>query len=898
MNLTPFITRLKILDKNRNVIPFRLNWAQQQYIETVEKMHDQGRPIRIDILKARQMGLSTATEAIMFALAFMYPNSHGVVISHDQDSYEHLLGMTKRYWETFFAKSLYHTDYKSRRELAWTETGSSITTATAKTLGAGRSQTIHALHASEIAFWPDPETLLTGLRQTIPNLPSTFICLESTANGVGNYFHTQWEAATSGDSEYIPLFFPWWKHPEYTAESARLPMHLITRTSDERVLHTYLRSQGLTPAECDSRLVWRRYALRDLCQNDLTKLQQEYPACVTGDTRVGTSNGIMPIRLIAPGEWTSRGMVTQSHAQPDSRVFRLTTHLGYVLRGTFDHPVFAESGLLLPLVTTKGHRIQLARPQFASSPHTFRWVHLGITHSVEITEDWGLFLGLFMGDGSMSGDGTLSIVCDSKDTDLIDRIVKLIHDIFGVDAATRAVGTKKGGTEIRVSRKDFVPLFDALGLIRRNGSSAIKRHVHVPDLIWQSPKPVVSAFLSGLFEADGFNGYKVPRIVLFSRYRQFLSDVQLLLLGFGITAKLRTANKITGDGHTYVGNELQFRVLQAIAFNEHIGFLSERKKFITKGSTRGRNAIPMEMVDEVVSVEPDGIETTYDLTVHTGEAFDANGILTHNTPEEAFVSTGRNVFPADHLNLCYSPAEGQRGYVVVRDGQPLFQSSSDGPAIIWKHPSRDRDHGRYIVAGDPTHTTRGDYAAIQVLNRRTLEQVCRVRIKIDPINFAKELYAVARYYNDALLTTETTGPGYSTIGALVAMGYPYLHHTTWADKTPGNISESYGFATNVQRKNWAVGALLNAFVEHAITLHDATTYSECKNYVSLDNGGYGPADSRHGYDDCVMSLAIALLAHLQEPPLPPRGADKLTAPWGEWSNAGSIQESFNSLVGI
>ena len=35
-----------------------------------------------------------------------------------------------------------------------------------------------------------------------------------------------------------------------------------------------------------------------------------------------------------------------------------------------------------------------------------------------------------------------------------------------------------------------------------------------------------------------------------------------------------------------------------------------------------------------------------------------------------------------------------------------------------------------------------------------------------------------------------------------------------------------------------------------------------KNYITLDNGGYGPADEREGgHDDTVMALAIAVTCH-------------------------------------
>jgi intein/homing endonuclease len=736
----------------------------------------------------------------------------------------------------------------------------------------GRSQTIHWLHASEVAFWDNPSTLMTGLRQAIPNTPTSAIFLESTANGVGNYFHTTWSEAVSGESEFTPFFFPWWQHYEYTADWLRLPTNVPFRAdSEERLLRVLLRTHGLTDTDIKSRLIWRRWAIRNLAEGDLLRFQQEYPACVVGETRVGTDMGIVPIAEITPGTVTGLGVVVGRREQRVSPTYRLTTKLGYSFTGTHDHPVFTSAGVLVPLVACEGQTVKLIAPRFAAGPYRYSWSRLGIEHSVVVDEDWGRFLGLFMGNGSLSGVGTLSIVCNAKDPDLVAEVQRLVLSLFGVEAQCRAVGSKKGGTEVRVQRRAFVELFDDLKLLQRNGSGRITRRVHVPDAIWRSPRPVVAAFLSGLLEADGFNAYASPRVMFFSKYKKFLADVQLLLLGFGITSRAATVMK-RSNGYEYPGHELSLRVNEALLFNERIGFISNRKRSMVAyaPSTAGRRARPITLTDTVTSVEPAGVSSTYDLTVDTGAAFDANGVLTHNTADEAFVATGRNVFPHASLAAVFVPMRGTRGFLTLMDGAGRWTESSEGNWALYKRPAADKDYGRYLVAGDPTHTTRGDYACIQVINRRTLEQVATARIRTDPITFASDLFATARYYNDALIVTETTGPGYSTIGALIAMGYPHLYRAHWADKTQGAMADSWGFSTNVQRKHWAIGALLKHIVDGAITVHDRQTYSELINYVTLDNGGYGAPAGQN--DDTVMALAIGVLANMTEPPLPPEGA--------------------------
>lgn len=389
---------------------------------------------------------------------------------------------------------------------------------------------------------------MTGLRQAIPNIPGSAIFLESTANGIGNYFETTWTASENGDNEYIPLFFPWWKHPEYTAEAIQIPTFLGELDDDERSLSRLLRHNHLSSVQVDSRLAWRRWAKRNLCNNDINQLHQEYPA----------------------------------------------------------------------------------------------------------------------------------------------------------------------------------------------------------------------------------------------------------------------------------------------------------------------------------------------------------------DPEEAFLSTGRNVFPNDHLKVCYKPMEGTPGLLVNDGGRPRFVESSDGNLVVYRYPSSNRDYGRYFLSGDPTRTTRGDFAVAQVINRRTLEQVARFRKRTDPHTFTSDLYLLGRWYNDALLSTETNGPGYSTVGALLTMNYPFMWQNHMMNKAPGTIADTFGFQSNVQNKHVMIGTLLKHVVDHTITIHDRITYSEMKNYVTYDNGEMGPADTNKGFDDCVTSLGIGCFGNYAEPPLPPlkrpNEPSELDPQWKQWADSGQVQDSFNELI--
>lgn len=279
------MNRLQVLDRfSGTTVPLAdvMNFSQEKLLSLVEQQMAADEPVRIIILKARQMGISTIIEGLMFTMALQMQNFRGLVVSHESDSARHLLSMTRTYWSTFWAQELWTPSSLSQGRMGWVETNSDIHITTARNLGGGRSQTPRFLHASEVAFWDrDPETLMTGLLQGVPRAPGTFVFMESTANGIGNYFHSEWKRAERGETAYIPLFLGWWEYPHYTAwaigrgDEVTRPLAFID--GEERVLAKFLKSKGMDSAEIKARLIWRRDCIANECQGDIDKFHQEYP---------------------------------------------------------------------------------------------------------------------------------------------------------------------------------------------------------------------------------------------------------------------------------------------------------------------------------------------------------------------------------------------------------------------------------------------------------------------------------------------------------------------------------------------------------------------------------------------------------------------------------------------
>lgn len=287
MKFTPLVKRLSILDKNANVVPLRPNHVQQRYLSALEQQFVERRRGRVIVLKARQMGISTITEAVIFTMAMMLDNWLGYVIAHEIPASQAQLAMTRRYWDTSPWRNFLTTKYLSQNTIGWAETGSQIQIATAGSKNAGRSRTIHGTHITEYAFWPNAAETFLSIRQSVPNSANTLIVVESTANGQGNPFHKLWEASEQGDTEFVPLFFPWTLDPEYRASRIGIPYATLGPLSSEEQL---LRKLGVD----DDQLAWRRWAVTNLAGNDLQKFQQEYPF-TPDEAFVATGTNVFPL---------------------------------------------------------------------------------------------------------------------------------------------------------------------------------------------------------------------------------------------------------------------------------------------------------------------------------------------------------------------------------------------------------------------------------------------------------------------------------------------------------------------------------------------------------------------------------------------------------------------------
>ena len=274
---------LKIKTKSGTVVPFRLNDAQRKLYAVAKRQQDAGKPVRLIILKARQLGFSTLTEGLIFHACATRKNVNALIVAHREDATANLFRMSKLFYDELPAPVKPMLRASNAQELVFENPSklrserearpglrSRIRCATAGGRGIGRSDTLQCVHLSEYAFWPDgadgKASTLAGILQAVPSLPGTMVVIESTANGFED-FKERWDAAVAGENDFEPVFFAWFENPDYS-----MPVVPGTEwTPEERDLKAAYR---LT----DEQLQWRRWCIANNCGGSLDMFRQEYPS--------------------------------------------------------------------------------------------------------------------------------------------------------------------------------------------------------------------------------------------------------------------------------------------------------------------------------------------------------------------------------------------------------------------------------------------------------------------------------------------------------------------------------------------------------------------------------------------------------------------------------------------
>ncbi len=256
---------LNIRTKSGQIAPLELNQAQEYIHGRIEEQRAKAGKVRALILKGRQQGCSTYVEGRLYWRVSHRKGVRAFILTHEEEATNNLFEIANRYHERCPQVVKPSTSAANAKELYFDVLDSGYKVGTAGNKAVGRSSTVQYFHGSEVGFWPNAQQHAAGILQAIPDAPDTEVILESTANGVGNFFHQQWQAAEAGLSDYIAIFVPWYWQDEYRKS---VPDGFVLTEEEAQYKEAYKLD--------DEQIAWRRAKIVEL--RDETLFKQEYPA--------------------------------------------------------------------------------------------------------------------------------------------------------------------------------------------------------------------------------------------------------------------------------------------------------------------------------------------------------------------------------------------------------------------------------------------------------------------------------------------------------------------------------------------------------------------------------------------------------------------------------------------
>lgn len=216
---------------------FKLTRPQRRFVEVLEAKRKANKPIRIILNKARQWGGSTTSQLYMSWLQLVHKvGLNSLIIAHQVSGSDEIKDMFDRMIKRYPVKMLHDLgESYSENEQKMVGVGKSgniyripqrnfkIKIGTAERPNGCLGGDYNLIHMSETSKWKTtegkkPEDIVDAACSGVLLKPYTMIVIESTPDGVGNYFHREYIAAKNGISQFDALFISWFDIDLYSLD--------------------------------------------------------------------------------------------------------------------------------------------------------------------------------------------------------------------------------------------------------------------------------------------------------------------------------------------------------------------------------------------------------------------------------------------------------------------------------------------------------------------------------------------------------------------------------------------------------------------------------------------------------------------------------------------------------
>ncbi len=378
--------------------------------------------------------------------------------------------------------------------------------------------------------------------------------------------------------------------------------------------------------------------------------------CVTGDTLVATTDGWQRIDSLVGRTARVIGADGQPHLVtkifPTGRkaIYRLRTTSGYEVNITADHKVLTvERGDIAVRDLRQSDRLMLQGGGFGRRV---------------LEPNLALGIGVAVGDRCLTRSviqgreqQTIILTMHAAEAGVLGAVASAVNVEKAALKAVGSVGRNDGvgvtragaGARLAFGSRPVVDVFRQFAVLDEGSEG--KRFT---PTVFELDRPSLAAMLRGLFTADGTvanYGQKSQYVALDSTSETLLRQVQMLLLSFGIKAKLYgdrrggTTVSILPDGK---GGSREYPVQPMFSlrisrssrfvFEREIGFHPESPKAAALARLNAEvGTYRDDLTDAVASIEAVGEADVFDLTEEATHHFVAGGLVVHNCSEYMFL---------------------------------------------------------------------------------------------------------------------------------------------------------------------------------------------------------------------------------------------------------------------
>ena len=283
----------------KTLYPF---WDSQEiFYNEIMDLVNKKKPVKCVVLKARQLGLSTISEGLIFHRTIFTRAVNSLIVAQDPGQSSYLFDMFLRAYDNlpwwmkpeklFRSKGKYMVFASSEPDRDGLNSQIMVESAN-KMTGVSVGKTVRACHMSELSAWDAPEILTEQLWPTM-NAKDELAIMESTArgrSGTGKFWYDFWNECVAkwgdGQWEWKPIFIEWFRCSVSTIDNKSVGKYSrstegqdFTLTTDEQAFREKVMRE--TPDHFyipDEMLKWRRYKIDETiaATGDADGFAQEY----------------------------------------------------------------------------------------------------------------------------------------------------------------------------------------------------------------------------------------------------------------------------------------------------------------------------------------------------------------------------------------------------------------------------------------------------------------------------------------------------------------------------------------------------------------------------------------------------------------------------------------------